>query len=451
MPNYGIHNYANREIGLTTPQVQMATFTPVELKWQGVDPEFLSKHLQYADAKDAEARKEKTAIDAAYSEQRKQVHNDEESLKLFDAQVEDYNKKVKEAVDANMGSYHRLGSTMETLKSEALNSKLIPALTDSNTRYQKWVDVDINARQDIDDLSKEYYRDKAERNYSNNLIKDKDGNIIGSDWKPNVQVYADLHADELAKIAIAFTAYQERAGGDTGTHLYNIDESGKPKEITIKNSDKLFEAKNPRFLSNKKTTSWDWTKLSKEQLYKTFETYLAASPQIREMIREDFAKQEYKRNKALERLQNRESLSEYDIARYEDIVKDFDSNYGVGAGGGGKNFVAHYIEKIKPFLANASYYRTKSITGDNLSYSGGKGKPEEVVNNPMRIGSTSVSGTVVIDDRNNPQAVSQQSNKVKNATDGINDILGNNNNNGFGNPNFPGYPNSVNSYGVTIR
>lgn len=422
MPNYGIHNYANREIGLTTPQVQMATFTPVELKWQGVDPEFLSKHLQYADAKDAEARKEKTAIDAAYSEQRKQVHNDAESLELFDAQVEDYNKKVKEAVDANMGSYHRLGNVMEGLKSEALNSKLIPALTDSNTRYQKWVDTDINARQDIDDLSKEYYRDKAERNYSNNLIKDKNGNIIGSDWKPNVQIYADLHADELAKIAIAFTAYQERAGGDTGTHLYNIDESGKPKEITIKNSSQLFETQNPRFLSNKKTTSWDWTKLTKEQLYKTFETYLAASPQIREMIREDFAKQEYKRNKALERLQNKESLSEYDIARYEDIVKDFDSNYGVGAGGGGKNFVAHYIEKIKPFLANASYYRTKSITGDNLSYSGGRGSAKEEPNITTNLGSTSVFGKASVNPVNNPQAVNDKKTIIENAAKGINDI-----------------------------
>lgn len=429
MPSYGIHNYANREIGLTSPQVQMATFTPLEFKPQFIDPEHFKSVIDKMDAADAEARKEKTAIDAAYSEQRKQVHNDPKSLQIFDDIVNKYNEDIKNAVNNAGGSYHRLGTFMTKVKADALNDKVIPALTDSNTRYQKWVDSDINARQDIDDLSKEYYREKAEKNFSNDFVKDGAGNIIGSDWKPNVQVYADLHAEDLAKIAISFTAYQEKAGGDTGTHLYTLNESGVPKEVTLKNSNDLFSSENPRLLSNKKTTSWDWTKLTPAQLHRTFKTYLDASPQIREMIREDYAKQEYKRNKALERLQNRESLSEYDIARYEDIVKDFDSSYGYGAGGGGTDFVAHYIKKIEPFLDNASYNRSRTVSGDNLSYTGGRSFTKDNSNITTNLGSTSVFGKASVNPVNNPQAVNEKKTIIENAAKGINDIYNSSGNN----------------------
>ena len=65
MPSYGIHNYANREIGLTSPQVQMATFTPLEFKPQYIDPEHFKSVIDKMDAADAEAQKEKTAIDIA--------------------------------------------------------------------------------------------------------------------------------------------------------------------------------------------------------------------------------------------------------------------------------------------------------------------------------------------------------------------------------------------------
>lgn len=375
MPNYGIHNYANREIGLTTPQVQMATFTPLEFKWQGVDPEFLSKHLQYADAKDAEARKEKTAIDAAYAEQRKQVHNDEESLKMFDAQVEDYNKKVKEAVDANMGTYHRLGNVMEGLKSEALHSKLIPALTDSNTRYQKWVDTDINARQDIDDLSKEYYRDKAEKNYSNNFVKDKDGNVIGSDWKPNVQVYADLHTEDIAKIALAFAAYQEKAGGGNSADVYTIGADGKATKIGIdkkgnlKGYENLAGASSGSYITKAGNSAWNWTKLTHKQLCDTLDDYLASSPQLREQIRDDFSKQLYKKNKAVEALKNRESLDADTIDKYESQIKDFDKYYKGGQGGGYVSYLDVYANRIKDFLVNSTYDRTRYTGGSGWDFS----------------------------------------------------------------------------------
>ena len=138
MPSYGIHNYANREIGLTSPQVQMATFTPLEFKPQYIDPEHFKSVIDKMDAADAEAQKEKTAIDLAYAEQRKQIHQDDKTKAEFDKIVEGYNQKVKDAVEASGGSYHRLGNLMKQLASDNAYNKGITTMIEHNQAAEKW-------------------------------------------------------------------------------------------------------------------------------------------------------------------------------------------------------------------------------------------------------------------------------------------------------------------------
>lgn len=375
MPQYGIHDYQNREFSLTNPPVQMAAYTPLEFKPQGINPEFLANRLDKMDAADAENQKQKTAIDLAYAKQREQVHADPESLRLFDEQVNAYNEKVKQAVDASSGSYHRLGAMMQNLAADSQSNKLLNALTKANTEYQNWVKTDIDSRNDIDDLSKEYYRDLAERTYTNSFVNDKDGNVIGSDWKPNVQVYSDLQSEDLAKIALAFTAYQQKAGGGNNSDIYALDQTGKATKIgfdknkKLQGYDALVGAKSGATIGANTSSKWDWTRLTSKQLDETLDAYIRSNSQLRERIRDDFNKQKYKRDKAYKALQDPSNLSQDTIAQYQEVLKEFDTYYQPGAAGGSTSYIKVYADKIKDILKNSAYNRTQYVSGSGLDFS----------------------------------------------------------------------------------
>lgn len=381
MPNYGIHNYANREIGLTTPQVQMATFTPLEFKWQGVDPEFLSKHLQYAETKDAEAQKEKTAIDLAYAEQRKQIHQDDKTKAEFDKIVEDYNQQVKNAVDASGGSYHRLGNLMKQLASDNASNKGITTMIEHNQAAEKWKE-DLHqklVKKEISDVRYRRLLKKLEDNWDTNenkLVKrDAKGNIVDGDtWTSNIAVYDKLNPAVLAGIVNQLTAYQQQTTSKGSSTPVTINDN--LKVIPSKQRD---ATKDPYTGISSSSHSYTLTSLTKKQLDKTLDDYIAVNNEIISQFGEELEDLLFEYNEWNDQIND----NNIDDATKFNINKKLKARaniiFGKGAGSGSVIDAQTYFKNsMRELIHNSSYNRWSKEDTYGLSLNSANDKNSKI-------------------------------------------------------------------------
>lgn len=392
MPNYGIHNYANREIGLTTPQVQMATFTPVELKWQGLDPEFLNKRLQYADALDAENMKQESIIKQAMDKRRENIHNDPETLRLFDAKRKEYEDKVKKAVDANMGSYHRLGKLMSDLASDAVNDKTFVALESAETQRKEWVKNNIDNNSNLSPASKRFWRWKVDKNFDNGLIFDKDDptKVIGNkEWDSHVNVYDDLNPTQIAAVIGKITAFKRKASKDT-TGAYGVwDKDAKGKIVPGSNA-----KENQDNITFSVTSGFEREWLSEAQLEKTFDDLYKIDPILPHQFEAEYEKEIFAYNENKDILNDPSKSDEVKQIARDNIAK-FEVNFGTP--GNMKDYKHFFATKLKNYINNQSYNRTSSVSGvevdpikgsgnnmanllANFGFRAGKGENVELLN-----------------------------------------------------------------------
>lgn len=377
MPSYGIHNYANREIGLTSPQVQMATFTPLEFKPQFIDPEHFKSVIDKMDAADAEAQKEKTAIDIAYAEQRKKIHQDDKTRAEFDKIVEGYNQKVKDAVEASGGSYHRLGNLMKTLASDNAGNQAIAAMTQQQEEYDKWKEA-LRQRKESGKISDVRYRRliaEQERDWNSNAEKlyhrDDDGNIVGTDtWVSSANVTDNLNAATLSAIITQLTAYQENTKGSSGRNPVMVDNNFKIKDKPYDINDKdgiLATSSGGRTIKIQK--------LTKKQLDDTFNKYIAANPLILTQFADEMDDLIFEYNEWEEKLNN-PLLSDSDRFKLNSqIAARSNQIFGKGAGGAGfKNPIDYFKKSMTDLIGQSAYDRRSEVSEGALDlHTGGSG------------------------------------------------------------------------------
>ena len=377
MPSYGIHNYANREIGLISPQVQMATFTPLEFKPQFIDPEHFKSVIDKMDAADAEAQKEKTAIDIAYAEQRKKIHQDDKTRAEFDKIVEGYNQKVKDAVEASGGSYHRLGNLMKTLASDNAGNQAIAAMTQQQEEYDKWKEA-LRQRKESGKISDVRYRRliaEQERDWNSNAEKlyhrDDNGNIVGTDtWVSSANVTDNLNAATLSAIITQLTAYQENTKGSSGRNPVMVDNNFKIKDKPYDINDKdgiLATSSGGRTIKIQK--------LTKKQLDDTFNKYIAANPLILTQFADEMDDLIFEYNEWEEKLNN-PLLSDSDRFKLNSqIAARSNQIFGKGAGGAGfKNPIDYFKKSMTDLIGQSAYDRRSEVSEGALDlHTGGSG------------------------------------------------------------------------------
>lgn len=358
MPSYGIHNYANREIGLTTPQVQMATFTPLEFKPQFIDPEHFKSVVDKMDAADAENLVKETAIKDAFRKRRANVHNDAKTLAMFDEQVKNYEQQIKDAVNNNGGSYHRLGRLMSNMASEAVNDTLFTALESAETQRKEWVKNNVDNNNGLSPASKRFYRWKVEQNFDNGLIYDKNdpNKVIGNkEWDSNVNVYDDLNPTQIAAVIGKITAFKRKASKDT-TGAYGVwDKDAKGKIVPGSNA-----KENQDNITFSVTSGFEREWLSEAQLNKTFDDLYNIDPTLPHQFEAEYEKKIFEYNEFKETLNDPTKSEELkQIAR--DNVAKFEVEFGTP--GNRKDYKHFFASKLKEYIDNQAYNRTSSVSG----------------------------------------------------------------------------------------
>ena len=397
MPSYGIHDYQPRQFSLARPQLEYSQYTPVEFKPVYTDPEFLSKHLDKMDTADAEAQKEKTAIDMAYADQRKKIHKDPKTLAEFDKIVDGYNQKVKDAVDASNGSYHRLGAMMKTLAADSQGNKAIAAMTQQQEGYDEWK-KELLARKSKGEINDTRYRrliSEVEKNWSNiseNLFeRDENGEITSTkDWQSPMSVTNNLNAATLSAIITQLTAYQaySRTKSGSGPVMLRDDLTVIPQK------DRNLQTGNLGASSSSHT--YTFQKLTKKQLDDTFNKYINANPNVLNQFAEEMDDLIFELHEWEDKLNNPDLDEQTRASINSQIASRSAQLFGKGAGGGGIVDPLTYFKKSMKELIGQSAYERTTIADDNdlTLHNAGSGSKVDATDDTNYISQTT-NGTMV--------------------------------------------------------
>lgn len=196
---------------------------------------------------------------------------------------------------------------------------------ESNKNYKEFI-AKLDARKDITELDKEYFRELNPYEHKDKF--DDDGNIIGSEvWKPKRNAVSNVDWNKHFQNALKYAA-KDSGGGD---NISWIGPDGKPTNSPNENS--LF--------LNKSTGKYE--KLTKDKLYSAFRASIEADPEAMISAEQDreVAIWDYTRKKA----EGKISAKAEEITDPNGNILDLDS----------------YIrKKANPFLYAASYYNSFS-------------------------------------------------------------------------------------------
>ena len=405
MPSYGIHDYQPRQFSLARPQLEYSQYTPVEFKPVYTDPEFLSKHLDKMDTADAEAQKEKTAIDMAYADQRKKIHKDPKTLAEFDKIVDGYNQKVKDAVDASNGSYHRLGAMMKTLAADSQGNKAIAAMTQQQEGYDEWK-KELLARKSKGEINDTRYRrliSEVEKNWGNiseNLFeRDENGEITSTkDWQSPMSVTNNLNAATLSAIITQLTAYQaySRTKSGSGPVMLRDDLTVIPQK------DRNLQTGNLGASSSSHT--YTFQKLTKQQLDETFNKYINANPNVLNQFAEEMDDLIFELHEWEDKLNNPDLDEQTRASINSQIASRSAQLFGKGAGGGGIVDPLTYFKKSMKELIGQSAYERTTISDDNdlTLHKAGSGTSQENYDFSYILDETSMAPNVMLLPKDNP-------------------------------------------------
>lgn len=406
MPSYGIHEYQPRQFSLARPQLEYSQYTPVEFKPVYTDPEFLSKHLDKMDTADAEAQKEKTAIDMAYADQRKKIHKDPKTLAEFDKIVDGYNQKVKDAVDASNGSYHRLGTMMKTLAADSQGNKAIAAMTQQQEGYDEWK-KELLARKSKGEINDTRYRrliSEVEKNWgkiSENLFeRDENGEITSTkDWQSPMSVTNNLNAATLSAIITQLTAYQAYSKTKSGSGPVMLRD-----DLTIiPQKDRNLQTGNLAASSSSHT--YTFQKLTKKQLDDTFNKYINANPNVLNQFAEEMDDLIFELHEWEDKLNNPDLDEQTRASINSQIASRSAQLFGKGAGGGGIVDPLTYFKKSMKELIGQSAYERTTIADDNdlTLHKAGSGTSQENYDFSYIIDETSMAPNVMLLPKDDPK------------------------------------------------
>ena len=144
---------------------------------------------------------------------RPQLHQDKETMDWFKQFAETYTNRVEDI--ARTGHYGEMSDTIAMLAAEAASNPELQGRIASNSNLNAFKQSVEEKRKtkEIGDTTANYYKAKAEKDYSFNPIKDNEGNIIGWDnWETKETPVHDL------SVPVLFKAISEYIAPDKGSY-----------------------------------------------------------------------------------------------------------------------------------------------------------------------------------------------------------------------------------------
>lgn len=194
--------------------------------------------------------------------------------------------EIKDTINNNLtygNAYTALPSLIAKAGDIASDPQMIGRLR-AQKDYKAFQDA-VDARTDIPDDYKEYYKSVNPYTYSDTF--DKKGNIIGgTKWKPNDTPVESVDINDIFKQAINYISSD--SGSYTGVKFLNSDNTISDKwtpgsTISVFNS-----------------TTRSWEKLSEDKIYEGVMAAMRANPKVKASIEQDFKILNYKYNKGEE-------------------------------------------------------------------------------------------------------------------------------------------------------
>lgn len=193
---------------------QAVTFTP-----QTADVSILGNSLKTIEQRENTYTEKVSALDAAFSQMRETLPNDEETLKWFDA----YQQKYKDKIQAFADNYDYGTAINMAVRAggEAINSAEYTGRKRYYAEREKWVDA-LHKRSDLKARDKDYWERHYPQAYKD--ITDETGKIIGGNHFEAPTPIKSIDWEDAIKSADENVA--EDVQGNQSSSSYTSDSGG---------------------------------------------------------------------------------------------------------------------------------------------------------------------------------------------------------------------------------
>ena len=387
------------EMSLVQPKFEVSPFEAAIFKPEQEDLSLLANSLSKMEERKRNASEKIGAMDATFAKLAPTINNDAKTLQWFEGYKDKYKRELE--AYARLGDYSQAINQGAILAGEALKDQELIG----RQRYkQEYDDVlqKVNSRQDIKDVTKEWW--KANHPYNYRDITDDNGNIIGGNkFDPADLPVKDVDWAEVTELAVKLIN-PDRTSTSTGSSSYR-DGTGGSSERS-----RSFEQITPQQI--------------RENMQDLYNAYPGKDREIEQAYRVNVWRlQQLEAQLATDR-DNKDI--QFQIKQLKDIL--------IPKSGSSPSIETYYANMINSHLSeNAAYKRTTNesrnanqVTTRNAGGGGGGGTayaqtPTDQYNNGNRSRETSPTpapaGTVTVNNGTN-------TNVVTNAVDNVLDRFG---------------------------
>lgn len=276
----------------------------------------LSETINKLDAQHQEAIKQKTAIDIQLAN----LDLNEAEDKWRAEKADEIRNRIESQVQ--FGNYATALTEATKAAGDIFSDRGLIGRQRAQAEYKKF-NAELSARKDIDETTKEYYRELNPYSYSD--TKDEKGKVIGgTPWEPKARPVAQIDMSDLMARALQFTA---KEGGGSNT-IYYVDDKGNFTTDMSKSADGLpYINKAGRYEA-----------VTKDKLKAGLEAVIRNTPGAAESIKQD-----------------------YDVAVWKTKKEDGAGKITINSVTDDKGMLLteeqYLAKRIDPFFKSATYYR----------------------------------------------------------------------------------------------
>lgn len=212
------------EMSLVQPKFEVSPFEAAIFKPEQEDLSLLANSLSKMEERKRNASEKIGAMDATFAKLAPTINNDAKTLQWFEGYKDKYKRELE--AYARLGDYSQAINQGAILAGEALKDQELIG----RQRYkQEYDDVlqKVNSRQDIKDVTKEWW--KANHPYNYRDITDDNGNIIGGNkFDPADLPVKDVDWAEVTELAVKLIN-PDRTSSSTASSNYR-DSTGSSSE-----------------------------------------------------------------------------------------------------------------------------------------------------------------------------------------------------------------------------
>lgn len=300
----------------------------------------LSETISKLDAQHQEAIKQRTAIDVQLA-----------NLDLNEAEDKwraDKAEEIRNKIDSQVqfGNYATALTEATKAAGDILSDRGLIGRQKAQAEYKKF-NAELDQRKDIDETTKEYYRELNPYSYSD--TKDEKGRIIGgTTWEPKARPVGQVDMSRLMQQAIQMTA-KETGGGNT---IYYMDKNGNMTPDITQSYDGLpYINKSGRYEA-----------LPKDKLKAGLDAVIRNTPGAMESIKQDYDVAVWKTKK--DNGAGKLTISSVTDDKGQFLTED-----------------QYLAKRVDPFFKSATYYRAFNETSPLAGLSTGALRARKALGN----------------------------------------------------------------------